>query len=328
MSVVDNTTTVEESSNVGITPTIRFWSYLFSNIASVLCTFFVLYHFLWDSTLRRAIHNHVIIILLIIDLIYELTNIPWILHASYTGMPLIASPVFYLIWLFIDYAFYSTQIALFAWAAMERHILIFHDRWISTRKKRFFVHYLPIAVIIIYCFIFYSLVYFAPFCENSFDEFVAGGVYIPCVFSKTLLGTWDLLFHQVVPTFLILIFSFALVFRVLWQKRKFHQQMKWKKIRKMTIQLISIVILYLLFNGPWTFVLFAFQYGLAEEQALIAMSYTIYFYYYVIFLFPFVCCGFLPELRKKVPQCIFRTRTPQVSPTGLVTAQMDMGATQ
>lgn len=319
MSEANNTTiTTEDSSDMGITAPVRFWSYLFLNIASVLCTLFVLYHFLWDSTLRRAIHNHIIIIILIIGFIYEITNIPWILYANHTGVPLVTSPAFYLIWVFIDYAFYSIQIALFAWAAMERHILIFHDRWLVTRKQRFFVHYLPIVMIIIYCFVYYCLVYFGPFCENSFDSFVAGGVYIPCVFSKTILGVWDLLVHQVIPTFLIIIFSAALVVRVLWQKRRFHQQMQWRKIRKMTIQLISIVTLYLLFNGPWTFVLFAYQCGLAENIAFVAMSYTIYFYYYVIFLFPFVCCGFLPELRKKVT-LFFRRGRAQVAPTGILT---------
>ena len=315
------TTATGDSSTMGITASVRFWSYLFSNIASLLCTLFVLYHFLWDSTLRRAIHNHIIIIILIIGFIYEITNIPWILYASHTGRPLITSTTFYLIWVFIDYAFYSIQVALFAWAAMERHILIFHDRWLATRRRRFFVHYLPIATIIIYCVIFYCLIYFGSFCENSFESFEAGGVYIPCVFIKTFLGTWDLLVHQVIPTFLILIFSVALVVRVLWQKRRFHQQMQWRKIRKMTIQLISIVVLYLLFNGPWTFVIFAYQYGLREDIALIAMSYTIYFYYYVIFLLPFVCCGFLPELRKKVKECFRGRRMQQVVPLGLLTVR-------
>ncbi len=133
---------------------------------------------------------------------------------------------------------------------MERHILIFHDKWVSTRKKRLFVHYIPIVAIVIYCFVYYCLVYFGPFCENSFNSFIAGGVYILCVFNDTILGTWDLLFHQVIPTFIIVSFSLALSLRVLWQKRKLNQRMRWNKYRKMTIQLLSISILYLLFNSP------------------------------------------------------------------------------
>jgi len=131
-------------------------------------------------------------------------------------MPSISSPIFYLIWVFIDYAFYSTQIALVTWATRERHILIFHDKWILTFKKRLFVHYLLIGGLMIYCLIYYCLVYFGPFCKNSLNSFIPGGVYIPCIFNQTILGTWDLLFHQVVPTFLIVIFSLTLLLRVLW----------------------------------------------------------------------------------------------------------------
>jgi len=253
---------------------------------------------------------------LFIGLIYELTDIPWILYNDRFGVSLSSARAFYLIWVFIDYAFYSTQIALFAWATMERHILIFHYKWVSTRKKRLFVHYIPIATIVIYCFVYYCLVYFGPFCENSFDSFIAGGVYIPCVFNGTFLGTWDLIFQQVIPTFIIVIFSLALLLRVLWQKRKLNQPIQWNRYRKMTIQLLSISILYLLFNSPWTLVIFAYQYGLSESVANIAMSYTIYFYYYVIFLLPFVCIGSLPELRIKCKQkfsCCFRRR--QIRPT-------------
>ena len=303
MSAWNNTTSGDsfhaENMN-GITVSFRFWSYLFLDIGSTLCTVFVLYYLLADRTLRGALHNHIIIILLIIGLIYELTDIPWILYYSYTNVPLVSSPIFYLVWVFIDYAFYSTQIALFAWATIERHILIFHDQWLATERKRLFLHYVPIGAILIYCLIYYSLVYFGPFCENSFDSFVAGGVYIPCVFSKTVLGTWDLLVHQVLPTFIIVIFSMALICRVLWQKRKLNQRMRWRKYRKMTRQLLAISLLYLVFNSPWTFLVFAYQYGLPDDVATGGFSYTIYFYYYVIFLFPFVCCGCIPELHKKL----------------------------
>ena len=37
---------------------------------------------------------------------------------------------------------YSLQVTLFAWASIERHILIFHDQWVSTQSRRLFVHYI------------------------------------------------------------------------------------------------------------------------------------------------------------------------------------------
>ena len=287
-----------------INHSIRFWLYLFSNIASLLCTIFTLYLLLSDRVLRRAPHNQVIIVLLILGLVYECTDIPWIIHNSRFNEPWSASPAFYLFWVFFDYMVYSLQIALFAWATMERHILIFHESWLSTRKKRFFVHYLPIGAIIVYYVIYYSLVHFAPQCENSFTDFLAGGVFIPCAFDKTVLGLWDLIVHQVIPTFIIVIFCIALLLRVILQKSRMNQPIQWRKYRKMTIQLLSISTIYMVFNAPWALTIFAYQYGLPEEIAITVLTYTGFLFYYVIFLFPFVACFSLPELRTKVKQLL------------------------
>lgn len=312
----------ETISASGVPPSVQFWSYLVLDILSILCSLLVLYCLLVDRTLRTALHNHVVIIILMIGLVYELTNIPCILYFSHYGTPMFFSRAFNLIWVFIDYAFYSTQVALFAWATMERHILIFHEQWVSTRRKRLFVHYAPITAILLYCQVYYILVYFGPFCENSFDGFVAGGVFVPCAFDKTILGTWDLLVHQMIPTLLIIVFSIGLGARVLWQKRKLNQRMGWRKSRKMTVQLLSISAVYLIFNAPWTILIFAFQYGLSADIALPAMSYAIYFYYYVVFLFPFVSCGSVPNVREKLRQIFSRCkRRRQVLPAQTITAR-------
>ena len=283
---------------------IRFWAYLISNITSLLCTIFTLYFLLSDRTLRRAPHNHVIIVLLILGFVYECTDIPWIIHNSRFDQPWSASPAFYLFWVFFDYMAYSLQIALFAWATMERHILIFHESWLSTRKKRFLVHYCPNGAITVYYIIYYSLVHFAPHCENSFTDFLAGGIFIPCAFDKTFLGVWDLIVHQVIPTFIIVIFCIALLARVILQKTHMNQPIYWRKYRKMTIQLLSLSTIYMIFNAPWVLTIFAYQYGLPDEIATVVLMYTGFLYYYVIFLFPFVACFSLPELRSKVKRLL------------------------
>ena len=284
--------------------TVRFWTYLFSDIASLLCTIFTLYCLLSDRALRRALHNHVIIVLLILGLIYELTDIPFILRNDFSEEPWQASPAFYLFWVFFDYAMYSLQIALFAWASIERHILIFHESWVSTSKRRICLHYLPIMVIIVYYLIYYAIVHFVPQCENSFDGFLTGSVFIPCSFDRSFLGIWDLIVHQVIPTVIIIIFCLALLLRVVCQKIRMRQQVHWRKYRKMTIQLLSISTIYMVFNAPWILTIFAYQYGLSEDIAIVILKYTGFLFYYVIFLFPFVCCLSLSELRSKFMRVI------------------------
>ena len=303
-----------------IAPSVRFWTYLVANVLSLICSIFVLYYLLVDRALRRALHNHIIIVLLILGFIYELTNIVWILHYSRTGMPMFTSPAFYIFWVFEDYAFYCIQIGLFAWATVERHILIFHDRWLSTSRRRLFVHYVPIGVIIVYDLVYYSIIHFAPFCENSFDSFLAGGIFIPCLFNQTFLGSWDLIVHQLVPTLVIVLSSAGLIGRVIQQKRRLNQPVNWRKHRKMTIQLLSIASIYVIFNCPWAFLIFGFQYGLPESVVGVPLVYAAYLYYYVIFLFPFACFGSLPELRSKLWQKIFpHGARSQVAPTVMMT---------
>ena len=294
-------------SEDGLPSAVRFWSYLFFDIVSLFITFFVLYHLLFIPTLRRALHNHVIIVLLFIGLIYQLTNITWILHSLHTGQPMFHTVTFYLIWVFVDYAFYSAQIALFAWATIERHILIFHDRWMINKTNRLLLHVAPIVVIPCYCFVYYSLIYFGPFCENSFDAFVAGGIYIPCLFSGTFLGSWDLIVHQVIPTLIIIVFSVGLIVRVMWQKRRLHQSMNWRRHRKMVVQLLSISCVYMLFNFPWTFMVFGVQYGLSIEVMFVPLLYAGYLYYFVTFLFPIVYLLSSSKIRSKLSKkCCFK----------------------
>jgi hypothetical protein len=47
-----------------------------------------------------------------------------------------------------------------AWLAIERHILIFHDRWVSNRRGRFLFHYLPLIILVTYILVFYSIAIF------------------------------------------------------------------------------------------------------------------------------------------------------------------------
>ena len=305
-------TAIKDShSTISSLQTVRFWAYLFSDILSLICYFFVIYFFLTDRTLRRALNNHIIIVLLIIGLIYELTYIPLSLYSDYNRVPLIRSNVFYSFWTFANYVLYALQIGLFAWATIERHILIFHDQWVSTSTKRFFVHYLPIAAIIVYYLIYYGLVYFGVFCVNSFEGFLAIGFHIPCAFDRTILGVWDIMFHLVTPMLIILLFSIALIARAIFRKNRLRRRLSWPRHRKMTIKLLFISAIYLVFTTPWITITVAFQYGLPQNIALIALAYTSFLSTYVIFLFPFVCCLSLPKLRKKIKENLLCCRRPR-----------------
>jgi hypothetical protein len=73
----------------------------------------------------------------------------------------------------------------------------------------------------------------------------------------------------------------------------------------MTIQLLSISILYLLFMGPRTVLQFCLIFGLTTHDVLMSYFHSEFFANYIIFLFPFVCCGSMPELKKKLKKLFF-----------------------
>jgi hypothetical protein len=278
----------------------RFWLYLIPNVLSIGCSFFVLYHLLFDRTLRQALNNHVFMVLLVIGLVFELIDIPLTLHYYRFGTTWRLTSRLSLFWTYIDFAFYTAQVIIFAWATIERHILVFHYHWVATTKKRFFIHYLPVIILLSYIFIYCFIIIYFPSCENMYYHSYINGVPVPCLIDKTIIAKYDLVCHQIIPTFTIVIFSVVLFIRVLYQKSRFNRSIQWRKQRKMAIQLLSNSVLYLFFNFPWTFIDLCYEIGLSTDNVSKFRSYAYFFSCYVIFLFPFVYFGSLPELRKKM----------------------------
>ena len=263
----------------------------------------------------HSIHNHAIAIVIFIGLIYQVTLYPWMLeYYQYEGI-WNRSTMFCTIWGFFDWGVYYVQMMLFAWATIERHILIFHDKWVSTRMKRVFVHYLPLLVLSIYSLVFYTIVSFFPACENTFDNFDI--VCVQFCFSQTnAFYIWDVLFHQTLPNLIIVIFSTALLVRILYRKYRIHQGIQWRKHRKMTIQLLSISILYLFFAFPITLMNLLYFCGISFNLTVEFYECLLFLNYLMLLFLPFTCVLSLPELLTQIKRILhLRRRNHQVVPT-------------
>ena len=292
---------------------VKFWLYLVFLIPSLVCSVFVLSYLLVHRTLRQCLNNHVLIILLIICLICQVTIYPWMLHFYLQHRQWPRTLGFCVVWGFIDWALYVTQVILFAWTSIERHILIFHDKWVSTRRKRFFVHYLPITLLLLYCLVFYGVVYFFPPCENIVYSDLTVCVF-PCLYTVYSFTMWETIVNLILPNLVIVGFSIALLLRVLWRKHRIHQPIYSRKHRKMTIQLLSIALLYLIFSFPNTLFLLMNLCDLPYDPNGSLKRFAEFFSYYILLLFPFVCAFSLPELRSKV-KCLARRQAGTVAPT-------------
>jgi hypothetical protein len=278
---------------------VRFWIYLIFLIPSIICSLFVLYHLLSSRTLRLALHNHAIIIFLFIGLIYQVTIYPWMLYFYQHEGIWKRSLFFCTLWIFIDWGLYFTQTILFAWATMERHILIFHSKWVSTRRKRFFIHFLPLLLLLIYCLIYYTVITFLPPCENIFDDYYTICVEL-CLFKTSALRIYDTIAHQILPNLIIVVFSIALLLRVRWQKQCTGQSLQWRKHWKMTVQLLFVSIIYLIFALPLTLMNLLHLCGLSRDVTANFMEYVLFFNYCMMLLCPFACALSLPHIRDKI----------------------------
>jgi hypothetical protein len=322
MSNASKTTNEITSDGIAIPRSVRFWFFLLFEIPSIFCSIFVLAYLLFDRTLRHALHNHIIIIILFINLIVQLTNISSILNYYRLGSVWPPTPTFCLSWVFIDETLYIATTILFSWGTIERHILIFHDHWLSTRTKLIFIHYVPIGFLSLYCLLYNIVVIIFPPCENTFDytQVVCG--YPLCSYEDASLALWDVVVNDIIPTIVIIFCSTALLGRILYQKSRMHRPIRWRQHRKMAIQLLSISTLYLILYIPKILLEFAYLCGVSEDIGADFILYAKFFSYYANLLFPFICAGSLPNLRMKIKNIIpywrrqARAVAPQVFPLG------------
>ncbi|CAF1189351.1 unnamed protein product [Rotaria sp. Silwood1] len=285
-------------SEITIPRPIRFWTILIFYIPSLICSLFIFYNVIIHRTLRQALHNHVIVLLLFINLIVQLTSIPWILNYYHLGNVWPQNSFFCLTWIFIDEALYITTTLLFAWATIERHILIFHDQLVSTKYKLIFFHYLPIVIILLYCICYNIITIIVPPCENTFDytQLVCG--YPLCYYEVSLVAAWDVIVNDIIPTIIIIFCCIGLLLRVLYQKYRLRRPVLWRNHRRMTIQLLSISVLYLVLYIPKMLMEFIYLCGISEDFGADFMLYAEFFVYYGNLFLPFVCVGSMPELKK------------------------------
>ncbi|CAF0833699.1 unnamed protein product [Adineta ricciae] len=306
---------------------VQFWTFLIFEIPSLACTIFLLYHFITTEKLRNALHNHIVIILLVIVLCIEILDDPLYIDAYRFGggkNSFTMTPGICLMWWFIDYGFYGAMSVFLAWGSFERHILVFHHhQLLRTRKHRFFVHYLPLIIIITYTLVFYIVVIFFPPCENTFQLQWLGCGFSPCYGAVWYLNVWDYLGNGIVCAFIEAICSVTLLVRVVSKKRRLHRPMHWRKHRKMAIQILSISFLSLTIVFPQSLMTVIQQ---IDESCLgdfgeALNAYLFYLYSFVVFLLPFICFSNQSELWKKLRR-FYRKRRGNIGPATLDVARM------
>lgn len=296
---VDNATETEIPE---LTPprNIQFWAILSIEIPSLICTIYLLYHLLFKKRLREALHNHIIIVLLVCTFIVEVCDNPLYLDAYLQKGPNSFPPSRHvcLFWWLIDYGVYGAMNVFFTWASFERHLLIFsHKNLFNTMRKRFYNHYLPILLLIVYQIIFYIVVIIFPPCENQFDFEAEACGASPCYENIYWLNFWDYVVNGMFCTLLEFLFSLSLLFRIIYRRYLLRHSIYWKSYRRMTIQILSISALSLAITLP-NAVITNIQRIFPSVMGQIDSVNDYYFFLttFVVLLFPFVCLSCYSEL--------------------------------
>jgi hypothetical protein len=309
MSTTDNSANSSDNSfaslEISLPRSIRFWLLLLFNIPSTICILSLIAHIIINRTQRYALYAHTILIILILNLPIQLLDINFYLVFFQYGSLQPSKPIACLLWWLADYGFYAGGLMLMAWLSIERHILIFHDGWVSTRRRRFLFHYLPLIILVTYILLFYFIVIFFLPCENIYLYTVPVCGASPCYQSYDILAMWDFIVNTSTPILLEAIVSTALVIRVQWQIQRLHQSTQWRKQRRMIIQLFLVSGANISLNLPYYMLTIAHRCGLPEEYGAQAVLYFFFLGYYVIFLFPFASLCQFPDLRKQIKNKLF-----------------------
>ncbi|CAF4070980.1 unnamed protein product, partial [Adineta steineri] len=102
-------------------------------------------------------------------------------------------------------------------------------------------------------------------------------------------------------------------------KRRFHQQVQWKKHRKMTIQLLAITSLFYILYLPPIILSTAKLLGVPSYVGSDYNLYAEFFKKFIIFLLPFTCLGTLSTVRsriKKMFRCCYQQQRRAIIPQG------------
>lgn len=265
---------------------------------AIVCSTFHLYQLLTNSALRKALYNHSIIVLNIITLTALIFDVPLYISTLRVGYVPVPTPTFCLYWWNLDEFCSQITIMVVTVACLQRHILIFHERWLSTIKKRILLHYTPIVLAVIYPILFNvfgQLIgswctvpiydYTQPWCQ-----------YSPCFVNNTYLRAYNMFFNWVFASMLGSLSDIVLIGRVIWHRRiRLRQPIVWRKHRKMAIQLLLVSLFCSSFNSPML------TYNALRFFKLIsATTYNtgmeIYFvFYFSTLLLPFVMIISLPK---------------------------------
>jgi hypothetical protein len=247
------TTTTAETNNSSYTTSfkanrIKFWILLALQLCSVPCFLYIFRQVAFKKRLRQNIHHHVILLLLIVSFLFVSIALSLTLAYMYTSQVYPANDIFCSLWNWFHYSVNIINLFLMGFASIERNWLIFYPKLTKSQRGRFLFHYCPLVFCVVYPPVFYAAAIFIHKCVEEYDYTQLLCIW-PCYFYNETWSNVDLFFNNYTPLLSIPVFCTVLYVRVFIQKGSLKQQrFKWRRDKKLILQLWALSSLYL---GMW-----------------------------------------------------------------------------
>ena len=303
-----------EIKEIAISFTVRFWIYLCLLVPSLASSIFALFHIFRNRHLRSAPKNHVTIILLFLAVFCQLTIYPGMIHFYQLNGVWDRPLALCIIWSYIEYTAYLTQINLMTLASIQRHVIIFHERWMATKIRRLCVHYVPIMLVFTYSLIINAVIFFFPSCGEVFSINFASGATSCMWYEDTVFIYYDSIVHQILPVLILTLSNVMLLARVVWKKHHMEQRVQWRKHRKMAVQFFLISSIYIICVAPYALLTIFYYVGIVTAAFPLFEDVAVLMSYFPGFLLSIICSLVLPEIRVKLWRILRCGRHTVVSP--------------
>ena len=274
------------SDKVIETSTTRLVKYIFLQtlqIPSVLCLIFIFYCVCRERKLRR-LHNHATLLILLTCFLILVSELPITLSFLRHGSLQPHVDQLCLFWIFLNYTLFGMNTLLMAFAGIERFVLIFYSTLITrSRRRRVWFHYVPMIFCCTTVIIWYIVLVLIYPCVNTFNvtKFLCDSA---CYQANVVVGTIDWVASVFLPVLIVIFFNIALLIRAILQKRRLHVPLDWRRTKKMIVQLLPMVFVFLFTQIPLAiFAIIRLAFGSNFLNTFLTL--WLYFTPYLIYLF-------------------------------------------
>lgn len=294
---------------------VKFIILLVLQVPSILASLFIFFFYGKHQHLLKDVRHQSLMALLIVNFLQLTMDMPMPIHFYHIGYVDPATHGYCTWWTFFEYSVEVISALLMCFISLQRHLLIFHDHLFRIAWKRVLIHHIPMAICILYPIILYlSMIVFYP-CDGSqwdFTSSVCG--YANChLFYSERLAMFDWIAQNGLPSMIILFANVSLLIRVVRHKLQFQRAIRWKKQRRMTLQLLSISILFLISWLP-SLIIVLIQVLFNRSFAVdIQKNYIIELIYLMCFFLPWISLAQLPKFFPWVGEQFFSHANTQIN---------------